>query len=914
MAFENILNAVENTETLIDTKVLEIQEAVDTKQQQLTNPSIEGLETLDSTANIVDKSYTQKAADAVAKFDAKLLKNQISQQEEQLRTGFSDPSAFMSDEFSRTGAGVFINTVGAFASGGGNLIDSVISLPKRIIENAPKGPSIPTGVHTETLSTINKYIANPIYQSLDLTGNVISNFADRLHNDSEMQRVYQEASQAYDDNTGAVDIAFALANTIAVENPENIPVVIAQSLPHMYALATRGSLFAATYLGMVNERVEESTQIFNKAYGRNPQSAEEISIIYAGAVVSTTIETIESRFLLGKTAKLRRAADAKTNKIGIRTVRDAATGGAAEFGQEGTAAFITGITGKQSSLTDPDAIKEGIIQGAIGAGAGATIKAGTGGLVTDIAETVTGAADLTKAGVEKVGAITSEARLDRAVQDSDNLTIAKIGLETDFTKLNTAEERGNKVIEVFDALAAIDEEATAETDPVKRKAILDAAQPIQEQFRAVLEQVTAMNAREDNQLTVKDAERVIAETSEEITEEANEAVQTVINTIAKGNTVEDATVTSIKGSKLFDILDTGQKELLDLYEDYSQNFDSLEKVQSDILQGNTEDGFLGIQQQQQRVASAIELGNKKAANTALKQLVALRDSQLEKLNSPPKNPKFKTHKDTFVASVTREIEALNSAINFLDQTVKQSFDGSILTDADLKKPTVEIFGGTEAKAEDTANEIAAIDAKIKVIQDSQVGRTESGPEAEAAIGAKQEEISRLAAKRDSLRRQQTKEISKPEPVSDQAKNQLSDLIDRLTDPKQKERAQAAFDRSTTKAHFERLRSNVRTALNKQQEKVDQESREAIESEAAAINEEARADTDTDVEVSVVGKIEGFDAVLEMKIPESTEYGSKNIKQRVKIGNRTLRNTYRSLIMRQDRVLRAVQEIVEQCNA
>jgi hypothetical protein len=484
-------------------------------------------------------------------------------------------------------------------------------------------------------------------------------------------------------------------------------------------------------------------------------------------------------------------------------------------------------------------------------------------VLPDTARAAEQAANVAGAAVDKGIELTQNRKRETAIAEGNNLGIAEAGLETDFTKLNS-DERLKKITEIFDALSAIDAEAETETDPVKRKAILDSAETAQERFRNVLQQNADLSAQEQSTTTVKEAEAKLAE-SVEVNEENTQAVQQVVEAISEGNDVDTRTVTSIKGSKLFDILDTGQKELLNLYEDYSKQLDGLEKVSSDILEGNTEEGFLGIRQQQQRVAQAIKFGNQAAANVALRQLRTLRESQVAKLAAPPKNKKFKTHSAGFIKSVNREIEALTTAINFLDRNVKQAFETSVLSDTDLAVPEVTVFEGTQAQAQ---------------------------PETSTA----------------------TETTAKPtEVISEAAKTQLQNRIESITDEKTKGRAKEAFSRSKTKAQFERVRKSVNTVLKRQQEIADKQAREAVERQAAAINEEAETDTDTDVEVSAVGKIEGFDAILDMNIPKSTQYRSKNIKQRVKIGNKTLKNTYRTLIIRQDNLLRAVQDIVRMCN-
>ena len=698
-----VLDGFTTTSSAIDDKYQSVSNAAVDKYNNFQPTAIPGLDNLLGD----DFSATKKARVALDKFDQDMLNLQIRQQEDMLRKGYSDPNAIMSDEFARTGLGYLLNTAGAVASGIGTLVNDVASAPHNLIQSTK---SIDTGLNQaypktsntilSLLNPINKGVVEPFFEVLSVGGDVIESFTDKLHNDAELQRLQAEVGQAYDDNTGAVDVLLGMGKAIALDNPAAIPQVIGQSLPTMYALAARGSLLAATFLGMTTTRVEEATEIFKKTHNRSP-NAQELGIIYTGAVASTAVETVESRFLLGKTAKLRAAAQAKANHFGVRTVGAGAAGGLAETSQEGSANYITEVTGRQTleGFTNPEALKSTAVSGAIGFAAGAPIKAATT-IGQDLQDVDKAIGTVVKKGINKIAdrveqAVTVNADKRKAAAEAEgNITEAlEIALEKDITRIPTREERKTHLSELITRLDQAEEQLLSITDPIASKELDERLVPLRQRVNSIADQIVALAQKEEGK-DIDQAETTLKQ--EEVTQEDfTTAVNTVVDSIQRGSNITEDTVSSIRGSIFFKDLPDDHRETVEKFEQTLKLNKTLEEVNSDILQGNKEDGFIGVNQHKKNIAQAIELNNKAGADKSLNQLLEFRKALVTKLKNPSKQKdaaKYNGgHSPKFIERVKSEIEAITATLDLANDFVVKAFGSSNLSKEDTKMPTIEVF-------------------------------------------------------------------------------------------------------------------------------------------------------------------------------------------------------------------------------
>ena len=654
---------------------------------------IEGLEKFEGPDYL---SATRRAEESIERFNQDMLALETQYQEDLLRKGYSDPNAFMDDAFSRTTAGKFINTGGALISGAGWLVNTIASSPQAILE-AGEAFTDGTGTPSENLlvqaaETTSASLVRPLFRALDIGGDVIESFTSKFYNTSELQRVQAELEQDYDDNTGATNIALEMGSTIA-NNPAIVPQVIAQSLPMMYALAARGSIFAATYLGMVNSYAKEATDKFKVLHkGREP-TLEEAAIIYSGAVVSTTVETVESRFLLGKLAKTKVKPTLKNRALG--TAIAAPAGAVAEFGQEFQAGYIGEVTARQTmeSLTSDEVLRPSVVQGALGAGAGAGIKTAT--------EVLPGAAGLSLEGIDKGidaladrvnkrVALNTERATTTAEQDKDYLRAAEVGLQVDITQIPTHEERVAHVKRIEENLDKALEQVESDTANLSTEEAENTLSVIREQKQrsaALIQGVIDLRQQELGEVRLSDVEQAVKD-QEATLESTQKAVSTVVNAIESGQTVPERIVTSVRGSTFFNDLPPTQQETIKLYEETQK---SLSDVAKDIAEGNREDRFLGIKQHTQNINKAIQLKDKPAAQKTLNQLVNFRKALVTKLENPSKDKQGKVygngrHQSSFVNQLQGEIQTLTNTIKLLSRGVETAFGEALLSTDQIETP------------------------------------------------------------------------------------------------------------------------------------------------------------------------------------------------------------------------------------
>jgi len=562
--------------------------------------------------------------------------------------------------------------------------------------------------------------ANTTGQSIAVTAEILSVAGEGVEealgyfaNSEETQILHEKVSKAYDDNSGAVDVAIAMATTVAT-NPEAIPEIVAQSLPTMLALAKEGSVFAATFTAMVGQRIDDATQVYKDTHGGQLPQDADYNTIAIGAVVATAIETLESRFLLSKHAKVANASASKEARLlgvpGVSTAVRGVEGAGAEAFQEGSAEYITQLTGQgdvsiDAALSDV-VVKPAAVAGAIGAGPGAAIKGGAQ-VLPDIGKTAKTGIQAVSAGVEKAVTVNTEKRLKKAQESGDNLAVVEIGLEKDITQLEDAETRKKFILHMFDRIdAAHDQhdEMSEGADKTKFKAGIDKATI---QLNAVIAATNNINKAEQEQATTLQAEQVLR--GEEVTvEEIVSAMETIASDLQKGAQVQDSTIKSIMGSSHFDELSDTLQETVNLYEKATAaaktaqetgSDKTLEAVAQDIQYGNPKERFIGTEQHKTTVGNAIQLGDPTRANKSLQQLVALRETMLKKLANPSINSKTKevygtgAHTPKFVKQLTAEIKSIDATIQLLDSNVKAAFGESSLTTKETTSPEIQVYGG-----------------------------------------------------------------------------------------------------------------------------------------------------------------------------------------------------------------------------
>jgi hypothetical protein len=665
-----------------------------------------------------NKTETLKPAAYTQEYDLPTLEDRlrrVGQPIDQPRTGTPD---YMDMKYQASGLEYMANIPGSFIHGVGQLDNAVLTAPQTIVDILDG-----TGANQAAAKFIEKnypqYSANfaragkgvrMATGALDELGNLIEEGTSYFANSDETTALHDKVSRAYDDNSGAVNIAIAMATTVAT-NPAAIPEIIAQSLPMMAALGKEGSVFALTFTGMVGQRIDDAQEKYQKIHGKLAEG-NDFNRIAMGAVAATAIETLESRFLLSKHSKIAKAVKDKTARIrgvpGINTAIKTAQGAAAEAFEEGSAEYITQLTGMGKELTlenllDPESVKEGAVAAAIGGGPGAAIKGGVQ-VLPDTAKVAQKGAKKVAEGIELAVTTNNAKRLKNAQKRGDTLAVLSIGLEKDITKLKDTNERITFLKFLSEQQMKAEEEIDAmEANEDKSEAIEELA-ALDKKLSAATQVFSDLLKKEKEEKTTLEAETII-NTEGSTAEETIEAVNTIVADIQQGKSVTDKTIAKILGSASFETLSKEDKEVLKLAETVSkaekktrsvEGSKTMKEVAADIFSGNTKDRFIGTEQQRKIVASAIALGDKKKAVKSLSQLVALRTALVKKLKEPSRGKDGKVYKDgkhspAFVKQVSSEIESITATLALLNVGVTTAFGGSPLSAEQLAAPTVELY-------------------------------------------------------------------------------------------------------------------------------------------------------------------------------------------------------------------------------
>ena len=631
--------------------------------------------------------------------------------------GYSDPLAFMSDAAASRGAGYVANQAGSVISGIGRLANLVSSAPNAVLSAlAPVDRELGQFVKDQ-FPTLNRVLAPSVNAlsggaelllgTADEVGNRAQVFGDLFYNNTAAQQLQNEVGLAFDDSTGAATTLVNMAKAVAT-NPSELPGIIGESLPVMFAMAQGGSLLAGAYFGVVGENIDENTQIYKDTHNGNDPTGQAYEVILAGAVAQATIEMIESRFILGKQARVSSALRRKSNILGVpvpKSVSGFGKGALAEAGEEGSAAFIGEVAGRQdtlTSLTDPLAVKPAAVGAVIGAAAGGTIKGGVE-VAPDIAKATKRIVNKAAEVVDEKIAVNTEKRIEVATKNNDSIGLAEIGLEKDLTRFNNAEERKAHILENVAHVA----DARKQLEGLEGKELEKAEARVNEattKLNTLVTLASELKAAEEQSISVADAQTAIAKN----VEKSQEAVTAVIAAIEEGRDVSPSTVKTIRGSALFNELPKIAQEKIQFQDEYNQlntsriAGKSLEEVASDINEGNKQEKFIGLKQHKQNVTLAIAASDYKAADTTLTQLKALRQRLADKLSNPstqPNQPSYATgsHSPGFVNQLTGEINDISTTMRLLDSNVRTAFNKSPLSDTDLVTPTVTPFGGTPSK-------------------------------------------------------------------------------------------------------------------------------------------------------------------------------------------------------------------------
>ena len=766
-----------------------------------------------------------------------------------------------------------LDIYGGFVKGAARVADIPLSAPNQIANAISAGAeSVLTPLDFQRASET----FTPLKKSLeiaDFIGDKIEEKTNNFYGDNNVRIAEKRLRNAFHRDNTFFSLAANIIN-VAATSPAAVAQITLDSLPQMALLATKGVPFAATFMDMVDQRIGESKDIFIREHGREPVGQELYNML-GTSVASTAIETIESRFLLNKIKPSSKdVADIlRLNKIPLaRTTVAGLSGAAAEAFQEGSAQFLTELGGRQSleDVTNQDVAEEVFVSAGLGAGPGGTI-AGGASLAQGGAETAVKAAEK----VVQTATVDQAGRADIAANSGDKLTQAAIELETDISTIESREERKTHLTKIFD-LIQDDETYTVEQQNERDR--------LSELFTTVLNQNAEINAQAEKKQTTRQAEEVVLATDKEITEQSVEAAQQVVEAINNGETVDNATVERIKGSALFEEIDTQGKETLKLYENYTTNTATLETVNSDILRGNEDRSFIGIEQQQQRLAQAIELGNQDTANTVLRQIKNLLQSQKEKLRNPPKNKqgevqKGNNHKPNFVRKVQSEIQALDSALRLFNKVATDAFGSSPFTE-------IEPIGDLE-------------------VYDPKTGQTKREPSKPTPKPEPKKEA-----------KSEPKKETKDE-VSKEDRKRVADKITKFDDVDQRNLGQKTLDETVTNEKLGRLEQRVDKVLSQQETRKKQQAEQARKQkekdEAAAKKQAEAAAKATQVSSDQVGPITAFNEFLDIVVPKKSQYEGNELSQRIKAGNKTLNSTYRTAIIRHDNIIRAVQDIVRNCN-
>jgi hypothetical protein len=271
-----------------------------------------------------------------------------------------DKKYFMSDETKSTALGGIANVAGGVIKTIGDIDAWILGIPKTLRDIYSPGMKPEGALYhaTEFPAFLGKFIQQGL---------------EPFYNPKAQEDLHQKFAANYEENEGVLNVAREMAKT-AVTNPVAGAEMFVTQLPYMMALTTKGVVGASAFVGLASDSFQQSLETFRKSYGREPD-AQERAIMVGTSVGASTIEKLESLFLLGKIGKPLTSTAQKAVAVPARYV----TGSVTEAGQEGAQNALIDAGGYQGKLfTDPTVQAEVMKNAAISAGMGAT-SGGVGG-------------------------------------------------------------------------------------------------------------------------------------------------------------------------------------------------------------------------------------------------------------------------------------------------------------------------------------------------------------------------------------------------------------------------------------------------------------------------------------------------------------------------------------------------------
>lgn len=225
----------------------------------------------------------------------------------------------------------------------------------------------------KTAQDLTRIVRDPV-GLLNSAGKAAQKVVTPLYDTTVQDRLMGDMGQAYDENDGVLNVAAEMIKT-AVSNPVAGAQLFITQLPYMQALAAKGVLGAAAYMGMVSDFTQQSVTKYKESHdGKEPDSAEMAAML-GTSIASVGIEKLESMFLLNKFK-----GAMPGNKL-LTVPAKYGTGGITEFGQETTQNLLVDAGGYQEKLLSDEALlkkslREAVIAGGMGMASGAVGGAG----------------------------------------------------------------------------------------------------------------------------------------------------------------------------------------------------------------------------------------------------------------------------------------------------------------------------------------------------------------------------------------------------------------------------------------------------------------------------------------------------------------------------------------------------------
>lgn len=308
---------------------------------------------------VPEKTAAELKAEEIAKASAE--KEARLAEEQKVR----EAKHLMSDATADTIWGSVVNTAGGVLGGVGDIAAWVAGVPKTTREMISPGMA-PEGI---------AYHATEFPAFL---GKQLQEILDPLYNPVHVDRLQKKFIENYQDNEGLLKVTREMAAT-AVNNPGAAAEMFITNLPLMKALAAKGVISAAAFIGLVSDGTQQSLEKFRQSHGREPNASER-AIMLGTNTAGAALEKVESLFLLGKVGKPLASTTQKVLSVPTRYV----TGGLTETAQEGTQTGLTEIGGYQGKLLTDEKLQEQVKQevavaagmgGASGAVGGAGMRA-----------------------------------------------------------------------------------------------------------------------------------------------------------------------------------------------------------------------------------------------------------------------------------------------------------------------------------------------------------------------------------------------------------------------------------------------------------------------------------------------------------------------------------------------------------